>query len=161
PPNDGTLPSSPAAVPDTSRLSPIAKTRKPAATTSSPRRRNVTVTSALATMIATPSIAQNVCRSGAPETIVPATPNTAPMAQPAPATISAILRFISLSLPYHASVPDDGLDLPEGADRDRGIGGEHDEVGRLADFERAERLRLAEKVCRNARGCSQRLERRQ
>src|SRR5262249_17427151 len=43
PPKDGTLASRPAAVPETSRLSPIAKTRKPAATQSFPLLKNLTV----------------------------------------------------------------------------------------------------------------------
>jgi len=90
-PNEGMPPSRPAATPETRKLSPIANTRKPAATQSQPFRKNFMVKNALATTKLMPSINQNTCRIGVCETTVPAMPNTAPNPSPMAAIQSRLL----------------------------------------------------------------------
>src|SRR5262249_31715099 len=94
PANDGTLPVRPAAVPDTSKPSPMANTRKPAATQSFPLLANLIVKRAVATVRPRPSIAQSVCRTGAWETTAPANPNTAPTPRPIAAPKSSCLGVV-------------------------------------------------------------------
>jgi hypothetical protein len=104
PAKDGTLPARPAAVPESSRLSPTTNTRKPAASQSSPCLRNFIVKRAVATTRPTPLIAQKAWRSSARSTTVPARPNTPPIARPMAAITSKILGVAVLTLPPRATL---------------------------------------------------------
>lgn len=84
--NAGMLPTKLPAVPDSSTPSPIANTRNPAATKSSPSLKNFNVSNVVAITRPALSIAHEVLRSFSCVTIVPTMPNTAPSARPTEAT---------------------------------------------------------------------------
>ena len=75
------------AEPETISVSPDPKTRKPAASSSLPRRRCSTVSNALPTMSAMPSISQSKPRSWADGVNVPAIPSRAPITSPDAASV--------------------------------------------------------------------------
>jgi len=84
--NDGTLPITLPAVPESITPCPIANTRNPAATRSFPFLKNFKVSKVVAITRPTPSIPHEVARRFGCVTIVPARSNTAPRASPTAAT---------------------------------------------------------------------------
>ena len=95
-PNEGTLADRPAAVFDTTRLSPTMKTRNPAATQSSPFRKYFIASNAVAIIRPTASTAHSSCWTAALPTKVPARPNAPPIARPIVATMS---RCVGVNAP--------------------------------------------------------------
>jgi len=93
PANAGTLPTRPAAVPESMTASPIANTRNPAATKSFPFLRNFRVSRAAAITRPRLSIPQEMFRRLGCATRVPARPNTAPRARPTAATTFSGVRI--------------------------------------------------------------------
>ncbi len=119
PAKDETLFSSAAAVPDSNRLSPARNTRKPAATQSSFLRKYLKARRAVATTMATPSIAQKICRIAGYPTNVPARPNTPLTARPAEATMSRRLHTALFTCPLGLSGFGRALFLRLGAEAQR------------------------------------------
>jgi len=84
--NAGTLPTRPAAVPESITASPIANTRNPAATKSFPFLKNFKLSKVAAITRPRLSIPHEMFRRFGCATRVPAKPNTAPRARPTAAT---------------------------------------------------------------------------
>jgi hypothetical protein len=93
---DGALAARVPAVPESITPSPMANTKKPAATISLPLLKNFKPNKLVAITRPAPSIAHDILRTFASATNVPAMPNTAPRAMPMAATMFNSLGLVEL-----------------------------------------------------------------